>query len=32
MLERTKPQLTELLLGFFDVVPELTVLTPTSWN
>jgi hypothetical protein len=22
MLERTKPQLTELLLGFFDVVPE----------
>ncbi|KAL7581784.1 hypothetical protein ACA910_022316 [Epithemia clementina (nom. ined.)] len=28
MLERTKPQLTELLLGFFDIIPEpaLTVL------
>ena len=28
MLDRTKPQLTELLLGFFDIVPEplLTVL------
>jgi len=22
MLERTKPQLTELLLGFFDIIPE----------
>ena len=30
MLERTKPQLTELVLGFFDVIPEppLTILDP----
>jgi hypothetical protein len=30
MLDRTKPQLTELMLGFFDVVPEppLTVFDP----
>jgi E3 ubiquitin-protein ligase NEDD4 len=32
MLNRTKPQLTELLLGFFDVVPEpaLTIFDPNE--
>jgi hypothetical protein len=32
MLDRTKPQITELLLGFFDVVPEpaLTVFDPNE--
>lgn len=32
MLDRTKPQITELLLGFFDVIPEptLTVFDPNE--
>lgn len=32
MLDRTKPQITELLLGFFDIVPEpaLTVFDPNE--
>ena len=32
LLDRTKPQLTELLLGFFDVVPEpaLTIFDPNE--
>jgi len=32
MLNRTKPQITELLLGFFDIIPEpaLTVLNPNE--
>ena len=32
MLHRTKPQITELLLGFFDIIPEpaLTIFDPNE--